>query len=122
MSVLSDLYGSVGNILFMKNDVNILRTTIRQKSEYGDMAATIKYFQELQVVDQSLFYSMDLHARRSRRRQPCSTWLRGGNGMVKRKMELAWRGDGGGVGNIASEWYSRDFRAQLRRHGAYNIA
>ena len=60
MSVLSDLYGNMRNIPFTKKDVSNLRSAMRRKIEYTDMAATIKYFQELQAEDPSFFYSMEL--------------------------------------------------------------
>ena len=60
MSVLSYLYGNMRNIPFTKKDVSNLRSAMRRKSEYTDMAATIKYFQELQAEDPSFFYSMEL--------------------------------------------------------------
>ncbi|BAH93918.1 Os07g0461700 [Oryza sativa Japonica Group] len=61
MSVLSDLYGTMRNIPFTKKDVSNLRTSMRKRTTAnGDMAETIKYFQELQAEDPSFFYSMEL--------------------------------------------------------------
>uniref|UniRef100_A0A0E0K4Y3 Uncharacterized protein n=1 Tax=Oryza punctata TaxID=4537 RepID=A0A0E0K4Y3_ORYPU len=60
MSILADLHGTLRNVPFTKKDVSNLRTSMRKHTESGDMAATIKYFQELQAEDPSFFYNMEL--------------------------------------------------------------
>ena len=63
MSVLSDLYGNIRNIPFTKKDVSNIRTSMRNRTTCnGDIAETIKYFQELQAEDPMFFYSMELQS------------------------------------------------------------